>query len=118
MADGAFLFCVLALIANACYSAAYLVDIPTQLSAFSITWKRHHWILWLVRTLFALLLTDYWIADEISPDFRRRTHQRSFPLRLISDPTRRPSSLLLHSFQGYSNEQVYRTIMPLAEGIP
>jgi hypothetical protein len=61
------LFSVLALIANACYCAAYLVDIPMQLSALSASWKRHRWILWLVGTLFALLLTNYWIADEIYP---------------------------------------------------
>jgi hypothetical protein len=60
-------FTVLALIANACYCAAYLVDIPMQLSALSVNWKRHRWILWLVGTLFALLLTNYWIADEIYP---------------------------------------------------
>jgi hypothetical protein len=59
---------VLALIANACYCAAYLVDIPMQLSAFSITWKRDRWVFWLVGTLFALVLTNYWIADEIYPD--------------------------------------------------
>jgi hypothetical protein len=63
-------FSVLALIANACYCAAYLVDIPMQLSAVSAAWRRHRWILWLVGTLFTLLLTNYWIADEIYPDFR------------------------------------------------
>jgi hypothetical protein len=62
------LLSVLALIANACYCAAYLVDIPMQLSAFSITWKRDRWVFWLVGTLFALVLTNYWIADEIYPD--------------------------------------------------
>jgi hypothetical protein len=62
------LLSVLALIANACYCAAYLVDIPMQISALSATWKRRRWILWLVGTLFALLLTNYWIADEIYPD--------------------------------------------------
>lgn len=61
------LFSVLALIANACYCAAYLVDIPMQLSALCITWKRYRWILWLAGTLLALLLTNYWIADEIYP---------------------------------------------------
>ena len=60
---------VLALIANAFYCAAYLVDIPMQLSAFSVSWKRRRWILWLAGTLFALLLANYWIADEIYPDF-------------------------------------------------
>ena len=58
----------LALLANACYCAAYLVDIPMQLSAFNAAWKRRRWILWLVGTLFALLLANYWIADEIYPD--------------------------------------------------
>jgi hypothetical protein len=61
---------VLALIANACYCAAYLVDIPIQLSAFSAVWKRYRWLLWLAGSLFALLLANYWIADEIYPDFR------------------------------------------------
>jgi len=61
---------VLAMLANVCYSAAYLIDVPLQLSALSITWKRCRWILWLLGTLFALLLANYWIADEIYPDFR------------------------------------------------
>ena len=60
---------VLALLANACYCAAYLVDIPMQRSTLVATWKRRRWILWLVGTLFALLLANYWIADEIYPDF-------------------------------------------------
>jgi hypothetical protein len=60
---------VLALLANVCYCAAYLVDIPMQLSTIVATWKRRRWILWLVGTLFALLLANYWIADEIYPDF-------------------------------------------------
>ncbi len=64
-----FLLSVLALIANACYCAAYLVDIPMQLSTLRTAWQRHRWILWLAGTLLALLLTNYWIADEIYPDF-------------------------------------------------
>jgi hypothetical protein len=60
---------VLALLANACYSAAYLVDIPMQLSTLGGTWKRRRSILWLVGTLLALLLANYWIADEVYPDF-------------------------------------------------
>jgi hypothetical protein len=60
----------LALLANVCYCAAYLVDIPMQISTLSVAWKRYRWILWLVGTLFALLLANYWIADEIYPDFR------------------------------------------------
>lgn len=63
-----FLLSVLALIANACYCTAYLVDIPMQISTLSDGWKRNRWILWLVGTLFALLLANYWIANEIYPD--------------------------------------------------
>jgi len=60
---------VLALLANVFYCAAYLVDIPMQLSTLGATWKRCRWILWLLGTLFALLLANYWISDEIYPDF-------------------------------------------------
>jgi len=65
-----FLFFILALLANACYCAAYLVDIPLQHSALAAVWRRRRWVLWLVGTLFAILLANYWIADEIYPDFR------------------------------------------------
>jgi hypothetical protein len=60
-------FAVLALLANVCYCAAYLVDIPMQSSALSAVWRRRRWALWLVGTLFAILLENYWIADEIYP---------------------------------------------------
>jgi len=65
-----FLFIVLALLANACYCAAYLVDIPLQHSALAAVWRRRRWVLLLAGTLFAILLENYWIADEIYPDFR------------------------------------------------
>jgi hypothetical protein len=57
----------LAGIANLCYCAAYLVDIPMQLSALSTGWKRRRWILWLLGTIFAIAVTNYWIGDEIYP---------------------------------------------------
>jgi hypothetical protein len=57
----------LALIANVCYCAAYLVDIPVQLSGFSGVWSRRRWGLWLMGTALAMLLTSYWINDEIYP---------------------------------------------------
>lgn len=63
------LFFILALLANACYCAAYLVDIPLQHSALAAVWRRRRWALWLLGTLFAILLANYWIADEIYPDF-------------------------------------------------
>jgi hypothetical protein len=58
---------VLALIANACYCAAYFVDLPLQRSPLSLVWRRRRWGLWLVGTLFAVVLANYWIADEIYP---------------------------------------------------
>jgi hypothetical protein len=58
---------VLAALANVCYSAAYLVDIPMQLSAASAAWRQWRWALWLFGTILALLFACYWIADEIYP---------------------------------------------------
>ncbi|HXW54609.1 MAG TPA: hypothetical protein VEJ67_02585 [Candidatus Cybelea sp.] len=60
------LLTVLALSANICYTAAYLVDIPLQVS-FAALWRRRRWVLWLAGTIFAILLENYWIADEIYP---------------------------------------------------
>jgi len=61
---------VLALLANACYCAAYLVDLPMQHSSFRSLRNRRRWALWVVGTLFAILFTNYWIADEIYPFVR------------------------------------------------
>jgi hypothetical protein len=58
---------VLGLIANALYCAAYFVDIPMQSSDIRAAWRRWRWALWTVGTLLAILLTNYWIADEIYP---------------------------------------------------
>jgi hypothetical protein len=57
---------VLVLLANVCYCAAYLVDIPLQQSLGS-AWRRRRWALWLMGTLFAIVLASYWINDEIYP---------------------------------------------------
>lgn len=56
---------VLALIANLCYCAAYVADLPLQHSSFCALWRRWRWSLFLLGTLFAIVLTNYWIADEI-----------------------------------------------------
>lgn len=53
--------------ANILYSAAYLVDIPLQQSPARTFWRRWRLGLWLIGTLFAVLFTNYWIADEIYP---------------------------------------------------
>ena len=61
---------VLALLANVCYCAAYLVDIPMQRSALRAIWGNRRWVLWLLGTLFAMVVENYWIADEIYPSVR------------------------------------------------
>jgi hypothetical protein len=59
------LLAILALAANVLYCAAYLVDIPLQLTYSA--WRRYRWTLLVAGILFALLLENYWIADEIYP---------------------------------------------------
>jgi hypothetical protein len=63
------LLAVLGLLANVCYCAAYLADIPMQCSSFGAVWRRRRWGPWLLGTLFAIVLASYWIADEIYPAF-------------------------------------------------
>lgn len=55
----------LAALANLCYCAAYFADVPMQYSPFRALWRRWRWGLWVVGTLFAIVFTNYWIADEI-----------------------------------------------------
>ena len=65
-----YLLSILAILANLCYSAAYLADIPVQYSSFRAAWRRRRWGLWLAGMLFAAVLANYWIADEIYPSVR------------------------------------------------
>jgi cytochrome bd-type quinol oxidase subunit 2 len=58
---------ILAALANVCYCAAYPVNVPVQQSAFANTLRRRRRVLWLVGTLFALLIAYFWIADEVYP---------------------------------------------------
>ena len=64
------LLSILALLANVCYCAAYLVDIPMQSLFVGDARRRYRWLLWLIGTLFAILFENYWIADEIYPFVR------------------------------------------------
>jgi hypothetical protein len=61
-----FLF-VLAALANVCYCAAYLVDVPMQCSLVRTDWRRWRWGLWLMGMLLAIVVANYWIVDEIYP---------------------------------------------------
>ena len=58
---------LLAAVANVCYCTAHLVDVPMLQSPFASRWLRWRWRLWVVGTLFAVLIECYWIADEIYP---------------------------------------------------
>ena len=54
----------LALVANVCYSAAYLVELALSDAG---SWRRRRWVLWFAGTLVSVVLACYWIADEIYP---------------------------------------------------
>lgn len=60
-------FLVLGLGANLCYSAAYLAEFFIQLLAPGVARRRARIALFVLGTLFALVLENYWIADEIYP---------------------------------------------------
>lgn len=61
------LLSILALLANACYCAAYLVDIAMQGLSAGTVLKRQRRGLWVIGMLLAILFENYWIADEIYP---------------------------------------------------
>ena len=58
---------VLAVLANVCYCAAYLVDVTVQYSILRDPWRQRRWVLWVIGVAFAGVITIYWIADEIYP---------------------------------------------------
>ena len=58
---------VLALIANLCYSVAYVAEFFMQALLATVHWHRLRQVIWSLGTLFALVLENYWIADEIYP---------------------------------------------------
>jgi hypothetical protein len=64
-----FRLAVLALLANVCYCAAYLVDIPMQQATARAVWGKCRWLLFVLGSICAMLLESYWILDEIYPDF-------------------------------------------------
>jgi hypothetical protein len=58
---------VLALLANLCYCAAYVLERVAQLSGLREAWTGRRWIAWLAGTALALFVEGYWILDEIYP---------------------------------------------------
>lgn len=47
---------LLAVAANLCYCAAYLVDVPVQLSEFREAWLPYRWLLWALGMAVAMAL--------------------------------------------------------------
>jgi hypothetical protein len=48
---------ILAVLANVAYCAAYVLDIPAQISGFGVTWKRYRWALFAIGVVFAGVIT-------------------------------------------------------------
>jgi hypothetical protein len=61
---------VLALLANLCYCAAYVVDLAVFSAPAPQRWNGWRWILWSAGTLFAMFFETYWFLDEILPPLR------------------------------------------------
>jgi hypothetical protein len=61
---------VLALLANLCYCAAYIAEIPLMGFPLGAALNRGRWGVWVLGTLLAILFENYWIVDEIYPYVR------------------------------------------------
>ncbi len=64
---------VLAVLANLCYCAGYAMEGFIQPLAAQAHWRKLRWAVWAAGTLLAVLLSNYWIADEIYPDVNQGT---------------------------------------------
>lgn len=60
---------VLAVLANVCYCAAYLVDVFAQISDFRAMWRRWRWILFAIGVAFAAILTQVISLEFFDPLF-------------------------------------------------
>ena len=58
---------VLAVLANICYCAAYVVDVFAQLSGFRGGWLRARWLLLALGTAFAAVLTRFCVLGSLLP---------------------------------------------------
>ncbi len=61
------IFTVLGLIANVCYSFAYLIDIALQSSFFPGAWRQRRWVLWLIGLIFAIVIPRSQIGPVHAP---------------------------------------------------
>lgn len=61
---------VLAVLANLCYCAGYVAELFMQPLFSQASRTRVRWVVWTIGMLGAVVLENYWIADEIYPDVR------------------------------------------------
>jgi len=59
---------LLAVLANVAYCAAYVPDIPAQLSGFRTEWLRLRFVVFLVGLAFAAILAHFYARSFFSPD--------------------------------------------------
>ena len=80
-------FFVLGLLANLAYSTAYLAEFFIQLLASGVARRRARIALLVLGTLFALVLENYWISDEIYP------YANNPPPNLLAGATTMPTAI-------------------------
>jgi hypothetical protein len=68
MTDALLALFLLAVLANVAYCAAYLVDIPAQLSGYKSQWIKLRIALFLVGLAFSVVLTHYFSSSLFGPD--------------------------------------------------
>ena len=54
---------LLAVLANVAYCAAYVVDVFAQVSGFRDAWRKYSWTLFGIGTLFAAVITRFFVMD-------------------------------------------------------
>ena len=59
---------LLAVLANAAYCAAYLVELLVQFSEFRERWRRWRFALWLLGTVFAAVLAHFFASGMFGGD--------------------------------------------------
>jgi hypothetical protein len=64
--DGFLFVFILAVLANLCYCAAYIVDIFAQFSGFRVLWLRWRWLLLALGVTFAGIITRFFALGFFS----------------------------------------------------
>jgi hypothetical protein len=59
---------LLAVVANIVYCAAYLADIFVQVSGFREIWQRARWVLFVIGTVFAVIVTRFVAMGMFHPN--------------------------------------------------